>query len=219
MYSIKEIFYTLQGEGAQAGRVSVFCRFSGCNLWTGREKDRASAICQFCDTQFVGTDGLNGGKYTLDKLIQTLEEVWQAHDHDFEKHVVLTGGEPFLQIDEDLVTELKASGFFISVESNGTQEVDAVILDKIDHLTISPKRGAPIVLSRGDELKVVFQQNWRAKDWDAFENLDFKHFYVQAMHVPADEVYRQHLDDVIHFCYKRPKWRMSVQTHKFLNIM
>lgn len=230
MYSIKEMFYTLQGEGAQTGRVSLFCRFTGCNLWSGREQDRSKAVCQFCDTDFIGCDGINGGKYSLDGLIEKCVNLWeqgtQQNDAAFKnqyphlhkhkhKHIVLTGGEPLLQVDEALINNLKKAGFFISVETNGTQ----IPPQGIDHLCVSPKCGSELQVFKGEELKVVFQQNWQASDWQYFESLDFKHFYVQAKDVADKIIFQQNLKQVIEFCHKNPLWRMSIQTHKILGIM
>ena len=207
-YSVKEIFYTLQGEGAQAGRAAVFCRFAGCNLWSGREEDRAQAACTFCDTDFVGTDGTGGGKFgTAEALAQAIAQHWP--DGQARRFVVLTGGEPLLQVDAALTTALHAQGFEIAVETNGTVAAPA----GIDWLCMSPKAGNATVVTRGQELKLVFPQ----PDLDPaqFEALDFEHFCLQPMDGP---LLRQNTQAAVAYCQAHPLWRLSVQTHKWIGI-
>jgi 7-carboxy-7-deazaguanine synthase len=208
-YSIKEIFYTLQGEGAHAGRPAVFCRFSGCNLWTGRESDRASAVCQFCDTDFVGTDGEGGGKFkTPEQLAATIDALWPA-THAASKYVVFTGGEPLLQLDAALIAAMHAVGFTIAIETNGTLPVP----DGVDWICVSPKMGSTLVVTRGSEIKVVIPQT--GQDLAAYEQLDFAHFYVQAMDGPLAGF---NTTLAIETCKRNPKWKLSLQTHKLLQI-
>lgn len=207
-YAVKEIFYTLQGEGANAGRPAVFCRFAGCNLWSGREDDRAGAVCRFCDTDFVGTDGENGGKYRdAATLADTIASLWPAGEsHRF---VVCTGGEPMLQMDAPFVDALHAAGFAVAIETNGTLPV----LESIDWVCVSPKADAPLVVTKGNELKVVIpQDNQRLAEYAA---LDFEHFLVQPMDGPARELNTRLAID---WCKRHPLWRLSMQTHKYLNI-
>ena len=209
-YAVKELFYTLQGEGAQAGRPSVFCRFAGCNLWSGREADRASAVCRFCDTDFVGTDGEGGGKFaTADALADAIASRWPAGDDSDRRYVVCTGGEPLLQLDAPLVDALHARGFAIAVETNGTQPAPA----GLDWICVSPKAGAPLVLSAGSELKLVFPQPDATPE--RFEHLAFEHFFLQPMDGPRRE---QNTQAAIRYCLKHPKWRLSLQTHKYTGI-
>lgn len=206
-YSVKEIFYTLQGEGHHAGRPAVFCRFSGCNLWSGREQDRSSAICQFCDTDFVGQDGLNGGKYQAEELAALINQQWPVgKDH---KYVVFTGGEPLLQLDAALIAAMHAQGFTIAIETNGSLPVP----DGIDWICVSPKFGAPLVQRRGHELKVVLPQ--LGQDLAAYAALDFQHFFVQAMDGPN---LAHNLQLAVEFCKANPQWNLSLQTHKLLQI-
>lgn len=208
-YSIKEIFYTLQGEGAHAGRPAVFCRFSGCNLWTGRESDRASAVCQFCDTDFVGTDGEGGGKFrTPEQLAATIDALWPA-SYPASKYVVFTGGEPLLQLDAALIAAMHAVGFTIAIETNGTLPVP----DGVDWICVSPKMGSTLVVTRGSEIKVVIPQ--AGQDLAAYEQLDFENFYVQAMDGPLAEF---NTKLAIETCKRNPKWKLSLQTHKLLQI-
>jgi len=212
MYQVKEIFYTLQGEGANAGRAAVFCRFAGCNLWTGREEDRARAICQFCDTDFVGTDGTRGGKYrTAAELAAVVASEWPQGPGSAggKPLVVCTGGEPLLQLDAPLIDALHAQGFEIAIETNGTIAVP----DGIDWVCVSPKMGAELVVTRGDELKVVIPQP--GQDFAAYEQLDFRYFMVQAMDGPLA---RQNTSAAVEFCQRHPRWRLSLQTHKLLGI-
>jgi 7-carboxy-7-deazaguanine synthase len=207
-YAVKEIFYTLQGEGANAGRPAVFCRFAGCNLWSGREEDRASAVCRFCDTDFVGTDGENGGKYRdAEALVDKIGSLWPAGEGY--RFVVCTGGEPMLQLDGLLVDALHAAGFEVAIETNGSLPV----LDSIDWVCVSPKADAELVVTKGDELKVVIpQDNQRLAE---YASLDFNHFLVQPMDGPAREINTRLAID---WCKRHPKWRLSMQTHKYLNI-
>jgi 7-carboxy-7-deazaguanine synthase (Cx14CxxC type) len=208
-YSIKEIFYTLQGEGAHAGRPAVFCRFSGCNLWTGREIDRASAVCQFCDTDFVGTDGEGGGKFkTPQELAATIDALW-PRTYAASKYVVFTGGEPLLQLDTALIDAMHAAGFTIAIETNGTLPVPA----GVDWICVSPKMGAQLVVTKGSEIKVVIPQT--GQDLSAYEQLDFENFYVQAMDGPLAEF---NTKLAIETCKRNPKWKLSLQTHKLLQI-
>lgn len=208
-YQVKEIFYTLQGEGANAGRPAVFCRFAGCNLWSGREVDRASAVCQFCDTDFVGTDGTLGGKFAdATSLAQHIAAQWPPGDHAH-RFVVMTGGEPLLQVDEALVAALHAQGFQIAVETNGTLAAPA----GIDWLCVSPKAGAPWVQRSGHELKVVWPQ--AGLDMAALNAAAFAHRYVQPMDGPDKQRNTQMCIDL---CLAQPAWRLSLQTHKITGI-
>ena len=208
-YSIKEIFYTLQGEGAHAGRPAVFCRFSGCNLWTGREADRAGAVCQFCDTDFVGTDGEGGGKFrTPAELAATIDALWPA-DYPAAKYVVFTGGEPLLQLDAALIEAMHAVGFEIAIETNGTLPVPA----GVDWVCVSPKMGSTLVVERGNEIKVVIPQT--GQDLAAYEHLQFDNFFVQPMDGPLAEFNTRLAIDT---CKRRPRWKLSLQTHKLLQI-
>ncbi|MCV2363060.1 7-carboxy-7-deazaguanine synthase [Paucibacter sp. DJ1R-11] len=208
-YAVKEIFYTLQGEGAQAGRASVFCRFAGCNLWSGREEDRARAVCNFCDTDFVGTDGQGGGKFaTAEALADAIASRWPA-DRPGRPYVVCTGGEPLLQVDTPLIEALHARGFEIAVETNGTQPAP----EGLDWICVSPKADAELVLTRGHELKLVYPQPLARPE--RFAGLDFQHFFLQ----PLDSVLKtQHTREVVDYCMQHPQWRMSVQMHKVIGI-
>ena len=206
-YTVKEIFYTLQGEGANAGRAAVFCRFSGCNLWSGKEEDRSRAVCQFCDTDFVGT-GPDGGRFsTPDELAVAVERAWRGSDSD--RFVVCTGGEPLLQLDDDLVSAFHARGFDVAVETNGTR----VAPQEIDWICVSPKAGAPLVQKDGNEIKLVFPQ--RDAPPENFESLDFDHFFLQPMDGPVVE---ENTRLAIDYCLKHPRWRLSIQTHKILGL-
>lgn len=208
-YSIKEIFYTLQGEGAQAGRPAVFCRFSGCNLWSGRERDRASAVCKFCDTDFVGTDGELGAKYTdSEKLAQTINSLWPPA-YTASKYVVFTGGEPLLQLDAALINRMHACGFQVAIETNGTLPVPA----GVDWICVSPKMGSHLAVRKGNELKVVIPQVRQALA--DYETLEFDHFFVQPMDGPALE---ENTRLAIEVCKRNPRWKLSLQTHKLLRI-
>jgi 7-carboxy-7-deazaguanine synthase (Cx14CxxC type) len=207
-YAVKEIFLTLQGEGAHAGRASVFCRFAGCNLWSGREADRAEATCQFCDTDFVGTDGTLGRRYaTAAELADTIAAQWTASSDN--RYAVLTGGEPLLQLDDALIDALHARGFEIGVETNGTIEAPA----GLDWICVSPKGGSELVQRRGHELKLVYPQALAAPE--TFEDLPFERFSLQPMDGP--EVI-QNTARAIDYCLRHPQWRLSVQTHKSLGI-
>jgi 7-carboxy-7-deazaguanine synthase len=208
-YSIKEIFYTLQGEGAHAGRPAVFCRFSGCNLWTGRELDRASAVCQFCDTDFVGTDGDGGGKFrSAVDVASAIDALWPAA-HPVNKYVVFTGGEPLLQLDGALIDAIHAAGFEIAIETNGTLPVPP----GVDWVCVSPKMGAPLVVERGNEIKVVIPQT--GQDLARYEVLAFDNYFVQPMDGPLAE---HNTRLAIDTCKRNPRWKLSLQTHKLLQI-
>ena len=207
-YAVKEIFYTLQGEGAQAGRAAVFCRFTGCNLWSGREEDRAGAVCRFCDTDFVGMDGTLGGRFAdAAALADAVAGVWPGGGEPF---VVCTGGEPLLQLDAALVAAFKARGFFVAVETNGTM---APAPAGVDWVCVSPKAGAPLLLTEGDELKVVVPQE--GLDLAAMEGLGFRRFSLQAMDGASQA---ENMRLAVALCLERPWWRLSVQTHKVLDI-
>jgi len=207
-YAVKEIFYTLQGEGAQAGRPAVFCRFTGCNLWSGREQDRATAVCQFCDTDFIGTDGTGGGRFAdAESLADAVAAFWPGGGAPF---VVCTGGEPLLQLDQPLVDALHARGFEIAVETNGTI---APAPEGIDWLCVSPKAGADLKLLAGDELKLVVPQP--GFDLDTLETLAFRRFSLQPMDGPLAE---ENTRMAVELCLRRPRWRFSLQTHKHLGI-
>jgi 7-carboxy-7-deazaguanine synthase len=207
-YAVKELFKTLQGEGAQAGRAAVFCRFAGCNLWSGREEDRAEAVCRFCDTEFVGTDGEGGGKFaTAEALADAIAATWNGPAE--RRYVVFTGGEPLLQLDAALVDAVHAQGFEIAVETNGTLEPPP----GIDWVCVSPKAGAPFQLKAGSELKLVFPQ--AGIDPAALETLPFDHFWVQPMDGPARTA---NTEAAVAFCLANPKWRLSLQTHKIIGI-
>ncbi|MFZ6813260.1 7-carboxy-7-deazaguanine synthase [Undibacterium sp. Rencai35W] len=208
-YSVKEIFYTLQGEGNHAGRPAVFCRFAGCNLWTGREEDRATAICQFCDTDFVGTDGERGGKFRqATELAETINRLW-PQDYAASKYVVFTGGEPLLQLDAELIVAMHAAGFEIAIETNGTLPVP----DGVDWICVSPKMGSELVVRKGNELKVVIPQ--LGQNMQAYAALDFQHYFVQAMDGPQQA---KNLQIAVDFCKQHPHWKLSLQTHKLLQI-
>jgi len=209
VYTVKELFYTLQGEGANAGRPAVFCRFAGCNLWSGLERDRASAICQFCDTDFIGTDGEGGGKFkTAEDLAAAVTTQWPMGAGGTPL-VVCTGGEPLLQLDETLVKALHEAGFEIAVESNGT----VLPPEGIDWLCISPKIGSEMIVTKGQELKLVYPQE--GGDPAQFEHLDFDHFFLQPMDSPTQV---ENTKRAIEYCKAHPKWRLSVQTHKVVGI-
>ena len=208
MYQVKEIFYTLQGEGANAGTPAVFCRFAGCNLWSGREQDRATAKCRFCDTDFVGVDGVGGGQFqTSDELARACRAACTAGSGP--AMVVLTGGEPMLQVDDDLIDALHARGFSIAIETNGTLAVP----DGIDWVCVSPKAGQPLVQISGDELKLVYPQ--AGADPALYAALDFEHRFLQPMDGPDRA---SNTAAAIAYCKANPPWRLSVQTHKILGI-
>ena len=210
-YSVKEIFYTLQGEGANTGRPAVFCRFAGCNLWSGREPDREAAVCKFCDTDFVGTDGPGGGRFdTAEQLALAVAAQWpSARGSAARPLVVCTGGEPLLQVDAALVDALHRQGFEVAIETNGTREPPA----GIDWTCVSPKAGARLVLGRGDELKLVFPQ--AGAEPERYQDLDFGHFFLQPMDGP--EVARN-TELAVRYALAHPQWRLSLQTHKMLGI-
>jgi len=210
-YLVKELFLTLQGEGAQTGRRAVFCRFAGCNLWSGREQDREKAVCQFCDTDFVGTDGPGGGKFTTaGALAKAARGLWaEGSDGSARPYIVCTGGEPLLQLDRPLIDALHEAGFEIAIETNGTMEAPA----GIDWICMSPKAGADIVLRHGNELKLVYPQNGAAPE--QFEGWNFERFFLQPMDGPDRET---NTARAIEFCMAHPKWRLSLQTHKYLGI-
>lgn len=225
-YTVKEIFYTLQGEGAQSGRAAVFCRFSGCNLWSGREEDRSRAVCKFCDTDFVGT-GPDGGRFkSPEELAAAVDRCWSggkvrtdsgegpgtetnSRDGNARKYVVCTGGEPLLQLDEKLIDALHHRGFEVAVETNGTRPAPS----SIDWICVSPKAGAPLVQTTGNELKLVYPQD------DAppanFEKLDFQHFFLQPMDGPNITT---NTALAIQYCMRNPRWRLSIQTHKLVGV-
>ena len=207
-YSVKEIFLTLQGEGGQAGRPAVFCRFAGCNLWNGLERDRAKAVCTFCDTDFVGTDGEGGGKFeTAEGLAAAVEAAWRGGGAA--RLVVCTGGEPLLQLDAPLIEALHARGFEIAIESNGTIAAP----QGIDWICVSPKADAPLAQLTGQELKLVYPQT--LADPARFEALDFERFYLQPMDGPDRDANTQ---AAVAYCLSHPRWRLSVQTHKYLGL-
>jgi 7-carboxy-7-deazaguanine synthase (Cx14CxxC type) len=213
-YAVKELFYTLQGEGAHTGRAAVFCRFTGCNLWTGREVDRPSAVCQFCDTDFVGTDGPGGGRLaSAEALADAALRTWQqgagAAGRPF---IVCTGGEPLLQIDEPLLAALHARGFEIAVETNGTQLPPAG-RERLDWICVSPKAGSELVLRAGDELKLVYPQP--GAEPERFAGLPFRHFFLQPLDGPQRHA---HTEAAVRYCLTHPGWRLSLQTHKLLGI-
>ena len=207
-YTVKEIFYTLQGEGANAGRAAVFCRFSGCNLWSGREEDRSRAVCKFCDTDFVGV-GPDGGRFEKpDDLADAVTRAWRGDD-DAERFVVCTGGEPLLQLDEPLIDALQSRGFKVAIETNGTRRAPQTI----DWICVSPKAGAPLVQRSGDELKLVYPQTDAPPE--DFETLPFDHFFLQPMDGPHTA---ENTSLAVDYCMAHPRWRLSVQTHKILGV-
>jgi 7-carboxy-7-deazaguanine synthase len=205
-YTVKEVFYTLQGEGAQTGRAAVFCRFSGCNLWSGREEDRARAVCQFCDTDFFGV-GPDGGRFTsAAALADAVDRSWRG---DSRKYVVCTGGEPLLQLDTDAIAAFQERGFEVAVETNGTQPAPA----SLDWICVSPKAGAPLVQTSGNELKLVFPQEKAMPE--EFEGLAFDNFFLQPMDGPSIAA---NTELAVEYCLRNPRWRLSLQTHKFLGL-
>ena len=210
-YAVKEIYYTLQGEGANAGRAAVFCRFAGCNLWSGREEDRASAVCKFCDTDFFGMDGPGGGHFVSAKdLAMAVKEKWPkgklANARPF---LVCTGGEPLLQLDDELLEAFHAEGFVVAIETNGTKTSPR----DVDWICVSPKAGAELILKRGNELKLVFPQP--GAEPELFDTLPFDHFYLQ----PMDGLHRiENTALVRDYCLEHPRWKISLQTHKILGI-
>ena len=209
-YAVKEIFYTLQGEGAQTGRAAVFCRFTGCNLWTGREQDRASAICKFCDTDFADTNGPGGGKFgSADALADAVAQTWPSDALQGKRFVVCTGGEPLLQLDVVLIAALHARGFEIAVETNGTIAAPA----ELDWICVSPKAGAELKQRTGDELKLVYPQT--GAEPEKFADLAFRNFFLQPMDGSSREL---NTTLALEYCLAHPQWRMSLQTHKLLGI-
>ncbi len=216
MYTVKELFPTLQGEGAHAGRAAVFCRFAGCNLWSGREEDRATAVCQFCDTDFVGSNGAGGGKFeTAALLADTIEEVWNSTSAGpQQRYVVFTGGEPLLQLDADLIDALHAKGFTIAIETNGTIKVPK----GVDWVCVSPKAGSELLVLQADEIKLVIPQLGHVAIETLlarFEKMDYRNRFLQAMDGPN---LQENLALAVRLCQKRPLWRLSVQTHKMIGI-
>jgi 7-carboxy-7-deazaguanine synthase len=216
MYTVKELFPTLQGEGAHAGRAAVFCRFAGCNLWSGREEDRATAVCQFCDTDFVGSDGAGGGKFeTASLLADTIEEAWiSTSAGPQQRYVVFTGGEPLLQLDTDLIEALHAKGFAIAIETNGTIKVPK----GVDWVCVSPKAGSELIVLQADEIKLVVPQQGHVAIETLlarFEKMDYRNRFLQAMDGPN---LQENLALAVRLCQKRPLWRLSVQTHKIVGI-
>jgi 7-carboxy-7-deazaguanine synthase len=213
-YSVKELFYTLQGEGSQAGRAAVFCRFAGCNLWSGREIDRSEAVCKFCDTNFVGTNGVGGGKFeSAESLARAIDSTWTGDsawtDDSDMKFVVITGGEPLLQLDSKLVNTIKGHGFEIAIETNGTIAAPP----GIDWICVSPKAGGQLVQKSGQELKLVYPQP-QAQPC-AFEHLQFENFFLQPMDGPDRE---KNTQLAVRYCLEHPRWRVSLQTHKLMRI-
>ena len=209
-YKVKEIIYTLQGEGAQTGRAAVFCRFAGCNLWSGREADRASAQCRFCDTDFMGTDGPGGDAFSSPEALgDAVASAWRGGADSSRKLVVCTGGEPLLQLDEPAISALHARGFEIAVETNGTRPLPA----PVDWLTVSPKAGTQLAITAGNELKLVFPQP--GLDPAELEDLAFGQFFLQPMDGPA---LAANIRRAVGYCLERPRWRLSLQTHKLLGI-
>ena len=216
MYTVKELFPTLQGEGAHAGRAAVFCRFTGCNLWSGREEDRLSAVCQFCDTDFVGSDGSGGGKFeTATQLADAIESSWNSTSAGpQQRYVVFTGGEPLLQLDKELIDAVHANGFTIAIETNGTIKVPA----GVDWICVSPKQGSELLVLQADELKLVIPQQGHI-DIEAllarFEKMDYRNRFLQPMDGPS---LNENTQLAVRLCQKRPLWRLSVQTHKVIGI-
>lgn len=216
MYTVKELFPTLQGEGTHAGRAAVFCRFTGCNLWSGREEDRALAVCQFCDTDFVGSDGDGGGKFaTASELANSIESAWTSTSAGpQQRYVVFTGGEPLLQLDSPLIDALHAKGFLIAIETNGTIKVPK----GVDWVCVSPKAGSELVVLQADEIKLVIPQRGHTdieKLLARYEKMDYRNRFLQAMDGPLQQ---ENLALAIRLCQKRPLWRLSVQTHKIVGI-
>lgn len=211
-YSVKEIYYTLQGEGARTGRPAVFLRFAGCNLWSGREKDRAEAVCSFCDTEFVGTDGPGGGTFgTARALATAARDHWPAGAGQNMPYVVCTGGEPLLQLDRIAIDALHEQGFEVAIETNGT----IVSPDGVDWICVSPKAAAGVVQTRGQELKLVYPQVQPEARPERFEDLQFDHFFLQPMH---DEHLESNTRAAIEYCLEHPQWKLSLQTHKLIGI-
>lgn len=210
-YAVKEIFYSLQGEGAHAGRPAIFCRFTGCNLWSGKEKHRADAICSFCDTDFVGTDGEGGGDFSqAADLAKRVKEYWPTSIVDaIHPYVVCTGGEPLLQLDEVLIAAFHAEGVEVAIETNGTLPIP----EGIDWICVSPKSGSTIVVERGDEIKLVYPQDGHQPG--DFTHLKFDYFFLQPM---FDDTENNNVNETINYCLKHPRWSLSLQTHKLLGL-
>lgn len=209
-YSVKEIYYTLQGEGANTGRPAVFLRFTGCNLWSGREEDRRSALCQFCDTDFLGINGPNGGVFdSADELARAAEDCWPARVNGTRRFVVCTGGEPLLQLDALLIESLRCRSFEIAIETNGTRPVP----NGIDWVCVSPKANSECVVSAGDELKLVYPQH--GGEPERYERLNFRRFFLQPMDGPE---LKRHQQMALEYCLQHPKWELSLQTHKLIGI-
>ena len=216
MYTVKELFSTLQGEGAHAGRAAVFCRFAGCNLWSGREEDRSTAVCQFCDTDFVGSDGVGGGKFeTATILTDTIEEVWNSTSAGpQQRYVVFTGGEPLLQLDTALIDALHAKGFTLAIETNGTIKVPK----GVDWVCVSPKAGSDLIVLQADEIELVIPQVGHTSIETLlarFEKMDYRNRFLQAMDGPN---LQENMALAVRLCQKRPLWRLSIQTHKMIGI-
>lgn len=213
MYAIKEAFYTLQGEGARSGRAAVFCRFTGCNLWSGRQQDRPSAMCRFCDTDFIGTDGQNGGRFReAEALGAHLDALWPERGDNIQPYVVFTGGEPLLQLDPALIDEMHRRGFEIAVETNGTIAPP----EGIDWVCVSPKGSTDLVITRGNELKLVYPQSDNTPD--QFSQLDFDYFYLQGMDLEPSGGQGNTLKDALAYCMAHPQWQLSLQMHKIAGI-
>ena len=216
MYTVKELFPTLQGEGAHAGRAAIFCRFAGCNLCSGREEDRAAAICQFCDTDFVGSDGFGGGKFdTAISLAEAIEAAWRSTSAGpQQRYVVFTGGEPLLQLDDDLIAALHQKGFAVAIETNGTMKVPK----GVDWVCVSPKAGSDLIVLQADELKLVIPQQDHAdleKIMARFEKMDYRNRFLQPMDGPG---LKSNTELAVSLCQKRPLWRLSLQSHKLIGI-
>ncbi len=208
LFSVKEIFLTIQGEGFNAGKTAVFCRFSGCNLWNGKPASKKRAVCNFCDTDFVGTNGVNGGKYNLESLVNMICSLWPNDNNN--KFLVFTGGEPLLQINFSLLSELKKNNFFIAIETNGTISPPK----GIDWICVSPKANSKIVLNKGNEIKIVYPQ--KGMNLQHYEKFNFDHFYLQPLY---NKNFKKNTKDTINYILKNPKWKLSIQSHKYLGIM
>lgn len=206
-YKVKEIYYTIQGEGYHTGRPAVFCRFSGCNLWSGREEERHKAVCKFCDTDFWGTNGVNGGKYSAQELVHKILSL--LPDPSSNAFVVCTGGEPGLQLDDELIEIFHRSGLEIAIETNGT----VLLADGIDWICVSPKADTEIIVTKGNELKLVYPQ--KENHPEGFVSLDFDHFFLQPL---DDKNQRDNIKSTVEYCLQNPKWKLSLQTHKFIGI-
>lgn len=211
MFAVKEIFHTIQGEGARSGRPAIFCRFAGCNLWSGLESHRRSSVCTFCDTDFNGIDGENGGKYySVEQLATKISLIWENSTNDeSHRYVVFTGGEPGLQVSEDLVSSVQSKGFECAIETNGTIPLP----ENLDWITVSPKTCESLVVKNGNELKLVFPQERVAPE--NFLALDFEHFYIQPK---DDQDYNDNLVKSLEFCLRHPMWKLSIQTHKYIGV-